>query len=335
MKNTRFYPLSALLLAVLLSFTACVTTPTESNVSDDISNVISDTVSSSDDSSLPNGESSAENKPSKPNDTAKYSDPLSLIDKNALPEYEGATFVALNDNEPIFTESEITDKAFESYTKLDSLGRCGIAFACVGRETMPTEPRGDISSIKPSGWKSIQYDIVSGKSLYNRSHLLGFQLTGENANELNLITGTRYMNADGMLPFENMVADYVKETGNHVLLRVTPVFVGNELVARGVIMEAYSVEDEGDGVYYNVYCFNVQPGIEINYSDGTSRLKGESNDNPENKGETYVLNTNSKKFHRHNCSSVKDISDKNRKDSDKSRDELIAEGYSPCKSCNP
>lgn len=256
-------------------------------------------------------------------------------DINDLPQFEGSPFVAVNDNIPKFTESELTAVSYESYSELDSLGRCGVTIASVGRDIMPTEERGDISSVKPSGWNNVKYDteLVDGGYIYNRCHLLGFQLTGENANEKNLITGTRYMNVEGMLPFENMVADYVKETGNHVALRVTPVFVGDELVARGVQMEAYSVEDDGDGICYNVYCFNVQPGIDIDYSDGSSAL---SKVLPETSGEiTFVLNTNTMKFHSPDCASARSISDKNRKETDKSREELIAEGYEPCGSCKP
>ena len=185
-----------------------------------------------------------------------------------IPAYSGQAYIAVNDNQPFFTQDELTTQAFETYSELDSLGRCGTAYANICRELMPSEPRGEIGSVKPTGWQSVKYDFVDGKSLYNRCHLIGFQLTGENANEKNLITGTRYMNVEGMLPFENEVADYVASTGNHVLYRVTPAFVGSELVARGVEMEAYSVEDEGRGVCFHVYCYNVQPGVEIDYATG-------------------------------------------------------------------
>lgn len=191
----------------------------------------------------------------------------------AIPEYQGEPYVILNENEPYFTEAEITDSAFESYGSLDELGRCTAAQSCIGKELMPLEERGSIGQIKPSGWQTMKYDIVDGKYLYNRCHLIGFQLTGENANEKNLITGTRYLNVEGMLPFENMVADYIKETGNHVMYRVTPVFQGEELIARGVRIEARSVEDEGEGILFHVYCYNVQPGIEIDYDTGDSWLK--------------------------------------------------------------
>ena len=174
----------------------------------------------------------------------------------------------VNGNIPYFTASDLTSESFEYYSDLDNLGRCGTAYASVGTDLMPTEKRGSISKVKPSGWQISKYDFVDGKYLYNRCHLIGYQLTAENANEKNLITGTRYLNVDGMLPFENLVADYVKETDNHVLYRVTPVFEGDNLVASGVLMEAESVEDEGDGVEYCVYVYNVQPGVMINYATG-------------------------------------------------------------------
>ena len=183
-------------------------------------------------------------------------------------------YCAVNNNVPYFTQEEWTTDSFETYSVLDELGRCGTAYANVGRDIMPTEGRESIGQVKPSGWQTVKYDIVDGKYLYNRCHLIGFQLTGENANKGNLITGTRYLNIDGMLPFENMTTDYVKETGNHVLYRVTPVFEGDELVARGVLMEGWSVEDEGEGVCFNVFCYNVQPGVVIDYADGSSHLEG-------------------------------------------------------------
>lgn len=185
-----------------------------------------------------------------------------------VPEYFGEPYVMIADGVPGFTEKDLTEASYETYSELDSLGRCGPAEANVGQDLMPTEKRGSISEVKPTGWVQNKYDWVDGKSLYNRCHLIGFQLTGENANRENLITGTRYLNVDGMLPFENMIADYVKETDNHVLYRVTPVFLQDELVARGVQMEALSVEDGGEGVSFNVYCYNVQPGVAIDYATG-------------------------------------------------------------------
>lgn len=195
------------------------------------------------------------------------------LDINNLPEYKGKPYVVINNNEPNFEKSELVTKSFEKYSELDSLKRCGVADSIIGKDLMPTSKRENISSVKPSGWKSIKYNGIDGGSLYNRCHLIGFQLAGENANKRNLITGTRYLNTKGMLPFENMVADYVKEKNHHVRYRVTPIFVGNELVARGVQMEAISIEDNGKAVKFNVYCFNVQPNIEIDYKTGNSRKK--------------------------------------------------------------
>ena len=250
--------------------------------------------------------------------------------------YKGEDYTVLN--LPNFTESELTTKSYEKYSELDALGRCGVAEACVGIDIMPTEDRGAIGQVKPSGWHTVKYDIVDGKYLYNRCHLIGFQLTGENANVKNLITGTRYVNVEGMLPFENMVADYVKETNNHVMYRVTPIYSGENLVADGVKMEAYSVEDNGEGICFNVFVHNVQPGIEINYKTGESVLADTDNtpsdSEPETK-QTYVLNTNSKKFHLGDCQYEKDIKPENKKIEKTTKESLINSGYSPCKSCNP
>lgn len=195
-----------------------------------------------------------------------------VIDLNDIPEFSGNAYVEVNGNVPYFTQEDMTTDAYETYTPLDSLGRCGVAMSCIGEELMPTEDRGSIGQVKPSGWHTVKYDFVDGKYLYNRCHLIGYQLTGENANRENLITGTRYLNVEGMLPFENMVADYIKETGNHVMYRVTPVFEGEELVARGVLMEAKSVEDNGDGILFCVYVYNNQPGVEIDYLTGQSKI---------------------------------------------------------------
>lgn len=201
-----------------------------------------------------------------------------IITMDSLPAYAGEPYVILYGNEPTFTEEErTTTQVYEVYEPLDLLGRCGVTEACIGPELMPTEERGQIGMVKPSGWHTVRYDdVVEGKYLYNRCHLIGYQLTGENANEANLITGTRYLNMEGMLPFENLVADYVQETGNRVLYRVTPDFHGLELVARGVQMEAWSMEDSGEGISFHVYCYNVQPGIEIDYLDGDSRRTEET-----------------------------------------------------------
>lgn len=189
-----------------------------------------------------------------------------------IPEYNGNSYVIINNNEPNFDEKDFTKKSFESYSELDVLGRCGIAFANIGKDLMPTEKRGSIGMIKPSGWHTIKYDIVDGKYLYNRCHLIGYQLTGENANEKNLITCTRYMNTVGMLEFENKVAEYIKETNNHVLYRVSPIYLNDNLIASGVQIEAESVEDKGIGIKFNVYVYNVQDGINIDYKTGESIL---------------------------------------------------------------
>jgi len=251
-----------------------------------------------------------------------------------VPDYSGEPFVAINDNVPTFTEDELTTTSYEYYSDLDKLGRCGMTEACVGTDLMPTEKRESISSVKPTGWVQAQYDFVDGKSLYNRCHLIGFQLSGENANERNLITGTRYMNVDGMLPFENMVADYVKETDNHVLYRVTPSFTGDELVARGVFMEGLSVEDGGEGVSFYVYVYNVQPGVGIDYATGESWLD-QADTSASGETVTYVLNTSSRKFHLPDCSGASSMSEANRQEVKTTREDLIAQGYSPCGTCKP
>lgn len=254
-----------------------------------------------------------------------------------VPTFSGDPFIAINENNPEFTEDDYTTESYEYYGELDSLGRCTIVMACVGRDLMPTEERENISSVKPSGWVQAQYDFVDGESLYNRCHLIGFQLTGENANENNLITGTRYMNTEGMLPFENMIADYVKETGNHVLYRVTPVFDGTNLVARGVQMEALSMEDHGEGICFNVYVYNNQPGVVIDYATGESWLAEEDSSQTATHGDSgsYVMNTNSKKFHDSTCSQADSISEDNRATFQGDRQELIDQGYVPAGCCDP
>lgn len=187
---------------------------------------------------------------------------------SAVGEFSGEPYVEVNGNMPFFTEDEITDESFEAYGEMDALERCTVCVASIGPDIMPTEERGYIGYVKPSGWQNEKYDFVDGKYVYNRCHLIGFQLTGENATRENLITGTRYLNVEGMLPFENDVAQYIKDTGNHVMYRVTPVFEEDNLLASGVLMEAYSVEDEGEGICFNVYCYNAQPGVIIDYSTG-------------------------------------------------------------------
>ena len=256
---------------------------------------------------------------------------------NEIPEFSGKAYVVINDNIPYFTEEDYTTDSYEYYSPLDNLGRCGFTMACIGEDIMPTGERGEIGQVKPTGWVTAKYDFVDGKYLYNRCHLIGWQLTGENANEQNLITGTRYMNVDGMLPFENMVDDYIEETGNHVLYRVTPIFKDDELVARGVTMEAWSVEDNGEGICFNVYCYNNQPGVEIDYATGKSWLSTDTTTTESNNDTNteYVLNTKSKKIHLPDCSSVGKIEEDNKETTDKSKDELINEGYDPCGNCKP
>lgn len=255
-------------------------------------------------------------------------------DLDSIPPYDGEPYVVLQDNVPGFPESDFTTQAFETYSPLDDLDRCGVAYANICTELMPTEERGSIGQVKPSGWHTVTYDVVDGRYLYNRCHLIGFQLAGENANEQNLMTGTRYLNVEGMLPFENQVADYVQETDNHVLYRVTPIFQGDNLVASGVQMEAYSVEDQGEGVCFNVYVYNVQPGVTIDYETGESWL--EETVSPSESAQTsYVLNTNTMKFHLPDCSSVQDIKEANRQEFQGSREQLLEQGYSPCGICHP
>ncbi len=253
-----------------------------------------------------------------------------------IPPYSGKPYVAIDGNEPQFGEEDLTTVSFEAYSPLDDLGRCGVCVASIGEDLMPTESRESISSVKPTGWHSVQYDFVDGKSLYNRCHLIGFQLTAENANRQNLITGTRYLNVEGMLPFENMVADYVRETKNHVLYRVTPHFEGNNLLASGVYIEGYSVEDDGEGICFFVYCYNVQPGVVLDYATGESHLEQTEDIVMPSAQETrYILNLSSKKFHEVTCSGARDIKPDNKKETSLQRDTLVAQGFIPCKSCDP
>ncbi|MGN0347346.1 MAG: DNA/RNA non-specific endonuclease [Lachnospiraceae bacterium] len=315
------------------------------------------------------------------------SEEMGTFSYDSMPAYSGQPYVIMNGNQPYFTEADMVTTPFEYYSDLDFLGRCGVAYANICIEIMPTEDRGAIGMIRPSGWQTVKYDFIDGKYLYNRCHLIGYQLAGENANEKNLITGTRYLNVVGMLPFENQVANYVTRTDNHVLYRVTPIYVENNLVAQGVLMEAKSVEDAGEGICFNVFCYNVQPGVVINYSDGSNYSDGtlenavpvdslsssestpdtsagdmtQSTDDSSNESTsqsagvasdgsssqsatttdagnttiTYVLNTNTGKFHYPTCSSVDDMSPRNRQDVDWTRDECINAGYEPCGRCHP
>ena len=271
-------------------------------------------------------------------------------DETTVKEFDGNPYFIINNNKYDESIVPIINESYEFYSELDNLGRCGIAHACVGKDLMPTEERGSIGSVKPSGWQTAKYDNISGKYLYNRCHLIGYQLTAENANEKNLITGTRYLNIDGMLPFENMVADYIKETNNHVMYVVIPIFTGDNLVADGVQMMARSVEDNGEAIEFNVFCYNVQPGITINYIDGTSKLadnntKDEINtdidaeqdideEQSDEKLIFYVINENTHKFHTETCRYVNEESE-NQKFELTYRDKLIEDGYEPCKVCNP
>ena len=282
-----------------------------------------------------------------------------------IPAYSGTPYTEVNGNKPYFTEADLTTQSFETYSELDSLGRCGVAYANVGQDLMPTEPRGEIGAVKPTGWHLVKYDNVDGKYLYNRCHLIAYMLAAENANPQNLITGTRYLNVQGMLPFETKVCDYIKNTGNHVLYRVTPIFDGDNLLADGVLMEAYSVEDAGEGISFCVFAYNVQPGIGIDYATGDNWAEGsgtyqstvasvaeetpvpqpetdtavqitpESSAPQESQGITYVLNTNTKKFHYPTCSSFYYNKKKNKQIYTGSREEVINMGYVPCKRCNP
>lgn len=270
-------------------------------------------------------------------DTQSVQKTLEYYSLDNLPQYSGKPYVAINNNIPRLTISEKDYTSYEVYSPLDYLGRCGECVASIGPDIMPTEKRESIGMVKPSGWQIAKYDFVDGKYLYNRCHLIGFQLTGENANECNLITGTRTMNTEGMLPFENMVADYVKETKNHVLYRVTPVFEGENLVASGVIIEGLSVEDMGAGISFCVYCYNVEPGVVIDYKTGNNELDINESENEQNSlgAYDYVINIASDKFHLPDCSGVATMKPTNKEEFRGTRAELIQKGYSPCGLCNP
>lgn len=245
-----------------------------------------------------------------------------------------------NGGEPSFTDEDTAyakqHLGYESYSALDRYGRCGTATACLGPETMPAphEERESISEIKPSGWDQAFYDSVQDGALWNRCHLIAWSLSSENANERNLVTGTRKMNSELMLPYEEEVARYIDRTGNHVLYRATPLFEDAELVCRGILLEAESLEDEGRGVSFAVFCANVQPGIAIDYDNGQSRETHSAQTAPA-EAQDYVLNTSSMRFHLPTCDSVADMSPKNRAYVTESRDTLIEEGYEPCGNCQP
>ena len=268
----------ALIIATLLTFTACggdaaLDGATTSALSSSVTSLVPDT---SDESSSASSEAHL----SGSGDSYVFT----------APAYSGAPYAVVNDNQPNFTDAELTTKAYEKYSPLDQYGRCRVAIASCGTEIMPAagEERGSISSVKPSGWVQASYSGISGGYLWNRCHLIGWQLSAENANTSNLITGTRYMNIEGMLPFENMVADYIRETKNHVAYRITPIFAENELVCRGVRMEAYSIEDNGEGICFHVYCYNVQPGITIDYATGKSSSGTSVSSNPSSVQSDYT-----------------------------------------------
>lgn len=280
----------------------------------------------------------------KPTEPIVGSGKAEVVNPSSIPEYSGIAYTVINDNQPNFSSAELTTTGYEHYSSLDSLGRCGVAIASCGREIMPAdgEERGSISSIKPTGWVQAKYKGISGGYLWNRCHLIGWQLSAENANRSNLITGTRYMNIEGMLTFENMVADYIKETDNHVAYRVTPIFEGSNLVCSGVQMEAYSIEDNGEGICFNVYCYNVQPGISIDYATGNSsgasvevETKPPKVEEPENNNnyESYNNNTmvwiprTGSKYHSDSdCSNMKNPEQV-------TQDTAESRGYEPCKKC--
>ena len=334
----------------------------------------------SDSSTSENGESASDPESGKDDsvsDKAQPSQPEQNANENSLSaeapafslssiaEYTDKPYVAVNGNVPYFTESELTDQSYEYYSDLDALGRCGTACASIGQDLMPTESRGSIGMVKPTGWHLVKYDNVDGKYLYNRCHLIAYMLAAENANPQNLITGTRYLNVQGMLPFETKVCDYIKNTGNHVLYRVTPIFDGDNLLADGVLMEAYSVEDAGEGICFCVFAYNVQPGIGIDYATGdnwaesnaasqeaaapivietptqqpqtdtTVQITPEPSVPQESQETTYVLNTNTMKFHYPSCSSVDQMKEKNKEIYTGNREDIINMGYMPCKRCNP
>ena len=327
----------ALLLSVLLLLSGCGTTEAPVTNNEITQNEIVETVEPASVSFETNTETEQET----PQITT------TKFDLSSIPAYSGKPYVAVNNNIPYFTKDEHRTTSFEQYAPLDSLGRCGVAFANIGTDIMPTEERGFIGMVKPTGWHTVKYDNVDGKYLYNRCHLIGYQLSGENANEQNLITGTRYMNVDGMLPFENMVSAYVEETDNHVLYRATPVFDGNNLLASGVLMEGLSMEDNGTGICFNVFCYNVQPGIKINYANGNSELESQPEKEttpvvvtPKEETQsaptiTYIANKNTKKFHYPYCHSVDQMKDKNKRYLTCNRTDAISQGYSPCGNCNP
>ena len=347
MKNTRKLLALLLTLVMLFSFVGCdlesyeyddSSSTISSAIEDETSSTVSDEENSKSEESSQSTDSSTP-QPQKPSSVG--SGTATAVKPSSLPKYSGEAYVVVNNNQPNFSASELTTKGYEKYSSLDSLGRCGVAIASCGKEIMPgaNEERGSISSIKPTGWIQKSYSGISGGYLWNRCHLIGWQLSAENANRQNLITGTRYMNINGMLPFENMVADYIEETGNHVAYRITPIFEGNNLVCSGVQMEAYSIEDDGDGICFNVYCYNVQPGITINYANGdssgpssnnnttSSKPSTEQNNNSASSGDMVWIPNSGSKYHNHSgCSNMKNPRQV-------TKQEAINQGFDACKKC--
>lgn len=337
MRRARALALAALLAVTLAALPAC---------SDDAASPQApaqesqEAVASAPEDAAAQDEPQAEEKNPVPEKTAEGAAPTAF-DLSQIPAYDGSPYVELNGNVPALTEADMPAQS-ESYSPLDALGRCGAAVAVVSPSTMPAEgeERSSIGMVKPTGWHTVRYDdLVDGRYLYNRCHLIGWQLSGENANERNLVTGTRFLNTEGMLPFENEVADYVDRTGGRVLYRSTPVFEGDELVCRGVRLEARSLDDGGLGVCFDVFCYNVQPGVGIDYATGDSwREESAAPQEPQaepSEERTYVLNTNTKKFHYPECSSVDRMSEKNKRVVTDTREDVIAQGYGPCGNCNP
>lgn len=361
--------LLVILTAVVLG--ACIA---ESNTSDDVASSLESAVNSvaqsidsasseaiSEDSTQSSAESSeipseqpstdASEQPSEDSSEESSKDATSGVgDENAvaklenIPEYSGKDYIEINGNVPHFTASQLTTVGYETYGELDSLGRCTFAVASVGKDTFPTGDRGSISGIKPTGWIQAKYDFIKTKDLYNRSHLIAWALAGEDANKQNLVTGTAHLNQDVMTKFEDMILDYIRETGNHVAYRVTPLFKGNELVCRGIQMEAYSVDDNGEGICFNVYCYNVQEGVIIDYATGESKAENAGDTSEDTSKEEssvgggdadYILNTSSKKIHLPDCGSVSTMSDKNKAEYHGSIEDLLNQGYKPCGTCKP
>ncbi len=342
-----------LLLAVLFLLVSCTPAqlPQESNDDSIAQTTAATTVSSTAETTITTESTVTSDRiPSSTSQTLTTSaDAVSVGSLDNIPPYAGAPYCVLNNDRPYFTDEDWTTDSFEYYSPLDALGRCGVCYACIGQDIMPTEDRKSISSVKPAGWHLSRYDdIVEGGYLYNRCHLIAFELAGENANEQNLITGTRYMNVQGMLPFENQVADYVKETNHHVLYRVTPHYQGDDLLADGVQMEAYSVEDAGSGICFHIFAYNVQPQITIDYATGDNWLAEvtvttapvqttitETTTTEQAEIHDYVLNRNSKVFHLPDCAVVEDMAEKNAIYFTGTREEVIEQGYHPCQRCNP